>query len=394
MNKTLSNKVVLLLAAVFAMTPFAIDSYLPSITSIARDLKVDTAMVSITVSLYVFGLAIGQLIGGPLSDKLGRLKVLVGGLSLFAIGSLFLASVDDISWFWFWRAIQSLGGGIAVVVVPATIRDNATGRDAAKLFSLIALIMMIAPSIAPTVGTLIMNSLGWQWIFRLSALLAFIVAIYAIPTMPKGQVTTAKDSISFFAVFKNKQALGYLISQSFSYTVLMTFITNAPFAYMVHYQVSAEMLSGLFLANVLGVVVINRLNSLLLNRYDPELLLSAFIKLQLAGVLILVSSQLLLPTNLLFAATGFIVTTAAIGGIMANANVSFLKHFGRNAGMASAAVGASQYFLGAGISALAAILSNDSLWPIVIIMLLATVLSLLGSTHANNKNKHQVENFV
>lgn len=387
MKNSISRSLVVLLAAVFAMTPFAIDSYLPAIPSIAKELNVDTAMISITVSIYVFGLAIGQLIGGPLSDRFGRMKVMVAGLVIFAFCSVMLALAANVHSFWLWRILQSLGGGIAVVGVPATIRDNTEGSESAKLFALIALISMIAPSIAPSVGTAIMNILGWHWIFIISGSLALVVAFMATRVLPKQKKRASVASpVRYKDVFTESKALGYMVSQSFSFSVLMTFIANGAFAYMIHFGVTPELFSVLFLVNVIGVAIVNRINSFLLSHHSPEKLLVNFIGLQVLGTTTLIASQIIAPSNLWFAVIGFVISISANGGIMANSNASFLKHFGKGAGVASAAIGATQFFTAASISALAALLSKDSLWPMVGIMFCASLISLFGAIKANNHN--------
>ncbi|MGY5449577.1 multidrug effflux MFS transporter [Agarivorans sp. MS3-6] len=391
MQQLISKKLVFMLAAVFAMTPFAIDSYLPAIPLIAEDFSVNTSMISMTVSLYVFGMALGQLIGGPLSDKYGRKPVMVMGLSIFAVCSVFLALANNLAYFWLWRCLQSIGGGIAVVGVPATIRDNAKGKEAAKIFSLVMLIMMIAPSVAPSIGTLILKYFGWHWIFISSGLLAAVVAIWAIFVMPKHtQPTHSATKVSFASILANRQARGYLIAHAFGYAVLMTFITNAPFAYIVNFGVSEQLFSILFLANVVGVITINRLNAYMLNRVEPEKALVSFLGLQWFGGLILLSALILAPNNLWFAASGFIICMAATGGTMSNSNACFLKYFGRGAGTASALLGALQFFSGAAISAIAAMLTQHTLWPMVLIMLGSASIALISTLKANQLNDSQL----
>jgi len=254
MEKHITKSIVVLLAAISAITPFAIDSYLPAIPVIASDLHKDTSLVAITVSIYILGLAIGQLIGGPLSDRFGRKPVTVFGLIIFAVGSLLLADVQSLEMLWIWRVLQSLGGGIAVVGIPAIIRDNAVGKESAKLFGLVALITMLAPSIAPSVGTLILNTLNWHWIFIMLSVFAVIVAVSTVFTMPKAikskKVIKSQASAGYLSVFKERRALGYLLAQAFAYAVLMTFLTNAPFAYIEHFHVSTALFSGLLLGNI------------------------------------------------------------------------------------------------------------------------------------------------
>ncbi|MFT6985269.1 MAG: DHA1 family bicyclomycin/chloramphenicol resistance-like MFS transporter, partial [Psychromonas sp.] len=250
MKNNISMSLLLLLASIFAMSPFAIDSYLSAIPVIADDLNTQTSLVAVTVSIYILGLAMGQLLGGPLSDRWGRRPSTILGLLVFAIGSVLLANVQSIEMLWIWRIVQSIGGGIAVVNVPAIIRDNAIGKEAARLFSLIALIMMIAPAIAPTIGTVILHTLSWHWIFIMLSLVAVIVAIAAFRIMPDTKrAKKVKPSGGFLSVLKERRALGYLIAQGFGYAVMMTFIANAPFAYIEHFHVSPELFSGLFIAN-------------------------------------------------------------------------------------------------------------------------------------------------
>lgn len=379
MKTNISMPLLLLLAAIFAMTPFAIDSYLPAIPMIADDLNTQTSLVAITVSIYILGLAIGQLIGGPLSDRFGRMPIIVFGLLIFALGSLLLANTQSLTMLWTWRVLQSLGGGIAVVGVPAIIRDNAVGKEAARLFSLIALIMMVAPAIAPTVGTLILHNLSWHWIFILLSIVAVVVAVSAFLVIPKTKKNkNSKGSASFLSVLSERRALGYLLAQGFSHAVLMTFITNAPFAYIEHFQVSEKLFAGLFIANVITIIIINRVNSLLLRRYEPAALLKVFLAMQLLGALILVTAMHFAPENLWLTVTGFVICIASISGIIPNSSACFMHYFENNAGIASALLGAVQYGISAAVSALAAILSHDSLWPMILTMLIANLIALAG----------------
>lgn len=360
----------------------------------ATAMDVDISMLSVTVSLYVLGLAVGQLIGGPLSDKKGRRPVMAVGLVIFAVGSLLITTSIHIESLWLWRFIQAIGGGIAVVGVPATIRDNTSGKESAKLFSLIALIMMIAPSIAPTIGTLILRMAGWQWIFHLTSVLALCVAVLVMQFIPKRKASksvemTTEESTTkkggLLAVFKEKQALGYMLAQAFAYSVLMTFVTNASMIYMTVFKVTPEHFSVLFIANICGLVTINRLNTLLLRWYEPAQLLKAFLLMQVTGGLILLTASIAAPGNLHIAVIGFVIAIAANGGTMSNASACFLKYHGHNAGSASAVLGAVQYTVGAAISASAAFISMGRVQPVVIVMLLSSLIALTGAVIASRK---------
>ncbi|WP_028864837.1 multidrug effflux MFS transporter [Psychromonas aquimarina] len=395
--KTISKTLILTLAAVFAISPFAIDSYLPAMPSMAAAMQVDISMVSVTVSLYILGMAVGQLIGGPLSDRRGRRFVMMLGLLIFAAGSVLLTTSSSIETLWLWRFIQAAGGGMAVVGVPAIIRDISSGKESAKLFSLIALIMMIAPSIAPTVGTLILSMSGWQWIFYFLAVIAVIVialVMLFIPTLSertkKTLSTTQPDSKSsgLRSVFRQKNALGFMFAQAFAYSVMMTFLTNASMIYMEIFGVSAAHFSMLFIANICGLVIINRLNTLLLRWYEPATLLKCFLLLQVGGGLILIASVFIAPDLLYFAVAGFVISIAANGGIMANASACFLKYYAFNAGSASAVLGAMQYAVGAAVSAFAAVISSGKMLPVVLVMLLSSAAALVSAVSADKKSRN------
>lgn len=377
MKKNISTTSIILFAAIFAITPFAIDSYLPAIPVIAADLNSETSLVAITVSIYVFGLAIGQLLGGPLSDRFGRMPIIVTGLLIFATGSLLLAYAQSLETLWIWRILQSLGGGVAVVGIPAIIRDNVVGKESARLFSLIMLITMLAPSIAPSVGTIILKTLNWHWIFIALCLFAVTVAITALFVMPKTMQTKKSKAVGGYrSVFKERRARGYLYAQGFTFAVLMTFIANAPFAYLEHFQVTTELFSGLLLSNIVGITIINRINSFLLHRYEPANLVKVFLGMQFTGMMILISATLFAPDNIWLAASGFVIAIAAGAGIMPNSSTCFMHYFEKNAGVASALFGAMQFGISAIVSAFAAMLSYNSLWPMILTMLAANLIAL------------------
>jgi len=397
-NKKVSKKLVVTLSSIFAISPFAIDSYLPALPRIAEKMQVDISMLSVTVSLYILGLGFGQLIGGPLSDKHGRLPIMILGLGIFASSSLLLTTSTNISQLWAWRLVEAIGGGIAIVGVPAIIRDNANGREAAKLFSLIALIMMIAPSIAPSIGNLILSFQSWQWIFYFIAIFACFAMLMAIKFIPHqskkaklkyeaehGEGAPKPKAIKFIDILKDKYAIGYLIAQGFAFSVMISFVTNSAMIYMGEFKVNADTFSLLFAINIFSLIVINRLNNFLLNRFEPSVLLRFFLTLQFIGTILLVTNFMFENKNLPFAVFAFALTIGANGGIMANSSACFLSFFGKSAGTASATLGFFQCITGAAVSAFAAFISMGHPFPVVLIMLTSSSIALSAVIYSNKK---------
>lgn len=393
-SKKISKRLIITLSSIYAISPFAIDSYLPALPLIASEMNVDISLLSVTVSLYIFGLAIGQLIGGPLSDKHGRLPIMLLGLGIFAFSSLLITTSTHISLLWMWRLLQAIGGGIAIVGVPATIRDNADGKEAAKLFALVSLIMMIAPSIAPTIGNVILSLHSWEWIFYFITAFSCVAMLMAKSFVPHQSAkqkkllaitVERKKGIRFIDVFKHKQAIGYMIAQGFAFAVLITFVTNSSMIYLTIFDVSTNAFSMLFAANIGGLIIINRLNTVLLNRFEPSSLLRCFLTMQVTAGVLLVVSSFLVPQSLTFTAIALVTMISANGGVMANSNACFLKYFGNNAGTASAVLGAFQCAIGATVSAFAAFVSMGYLQPVVIIMLCSSSIALTAVIRSNKR---------
>lgn len=382
MSKSISASLIVLLASVFALSPFSIDTYLPAIPTIASELNVEINWVAMTVSLYVFGLAIGQLLGGQFSDKYGRRIVMMVGLVIFALGSVAISSAQSIQVLWACRFIQSIGGGIAIVCVPALIRDNAEGREAARLFSLIALIMMIAPSIAPSVGTLILTLLNWHFIFIFLGILGFTLAVYAFFVVPKPVLKTSQNTpklMSYSEVLRQRTVFGYLLALAFGFSVMLIFLTNSPFVYMEYYGVSEKVFSVLFLMNVLGLIAINRLNSYLLKKHGPAVLLVRFIQMQLCGAIILLLSVTFFPQHMYGVVAGFIIMVSANAGIMPNTNACYLQYFKQNSGKAAGLLGSMQFLTASIVSGLVAYFTQGNLWPVAIGVVLASAIALWGA---------------
>ncbi|MEX1664512.1 multidrug effflux MFS transporter [Zhongshania arctica] len=371
-------RLIISLALIFALSPLAIDMYLPTIPAIAGELAVPVQDVAITVSLYILGLSFGQFFGGPISDYIGRRPVLFIGLVIFALASLLIAYTDSLEVFWVARFVQALGGGFAAVVVPAIIRDHTEGQATAKLFSQIMLITIIAPAIAPSIGTFLYSVSGWRMIFVVLAAYAALVClmgaifIRGAPKLSAVDDTLAKDGLltRYRFVLSNTTAMRYLFSQALAFSVMVTFLANAALVYIHQYGATETQFAMLFAANVVTLGVANRINNYLLNTIPAPRILPKAMMLQCAGTagLLLISDF----TPALWVVVPLIMLSiGALGGVMGNSQASALQFFPKHSGIASALLGSAQYLIGGLISGVSTLFLSDKMWPMTVTMFVA-----------------------
>ncbi|GAA4103026.1 multidrug effflux MFS transporter [Zhongshania borealis] len=379
-STVLPLRLILLLASIFALSPLAIDMYLPTIPAIAAELAVPVQDIAVTVSLYMLGLGFGQFFGGPISDYAGRRPTLFFGLAVFAVASLTLAATDSLAVFWTARFFQAAGGGFASVVVPAMIRDHTEGQATAKLFSQIMLITIIAPAIAPSIGTLIYSLSGWRLVFLVLAGYALTVCILSsliIKNVASESRPKLTDSLltRYKFVLQNRTAMGYLLAQSLGFSVLITFVANASLVYLNLYGQSEAVFSMLFAGNIITLAVANRVNNRLLNTIPaaqilPKAMVLLFIFCSALLLVTAFSPPLWVVVPLVMMAVG------SLGGVMGNSQACALQFFPQHSGIASALMGSAQYLIGGVISAISTQFHSEQMWPMTVTMFIAAAIGL------------------
>lgn len=361
----------ILMALISACGPLALDAYLPGIPYMAHDLGVPASQVATTVSIFVLGLAAGQLIGGPLSDKIGRKRVILAGLVIYAASCAIISQTDK---FWVlatFRLIQAIGGGFAFVCVPALIRDRASGKEAAKLFAMVGLIMVAAPALAPSLGAICIALGGWHNIFYFMVAYPLVVATivtFAIETDKPHEPQTVSACKRYRQVYSISEAHRYLFAQGLTYSVMIIFVANASFIYQQYYQLSDHIFGLFFGANIVLIAICNRINSARLTHFAPEKLLKQTTRIQL-GTILLTVLAVACGHPLWAVACGIILTIGQQGAIMPNASAVYMSHFKHNTGAASALMGSVNFVSAAIFSAFSTWIYNGTLWPVVLTML-------------------------
>ncbi|MBR9883075.1 MAG: multidrug effflux MFS transporter [Oceanospirillales bacterium] len=376
---------VFILAALTALAPLATDAYLPAIPTIAQALGRPITDVELSISFFLAGFSLGQLFGGPFSDHFGRRTGIFFGLALFITGSLAITFTPSIEWLWFFRVIQALGGGITVVNTPAIVRDLSSGRESARTMSRMAMILMLAPLLAPVLGSLILQTLSWQMIFVLLLIYGCILAVVIYHMLPETrQIQTDRPNAlrRYWMVLRNRHALGYLFSACFGYGSLFAFITGSPSVYMGYFNLSESTYPLAFGVNVIALVVLNKINIRLLASHRPRSLLLAGQLIQIgAGAMLFgyvslsddVQVQFFIPLVMLFFGCHGLVSANSMAGIT--------DLFPTNSATATALMGACGFAFGAFSGSLVGTLYDGTPLPMALVMfacaLLAPALRLL-----------------
>ncbi|MBY6034075.1 multidrug effflux MFS transporter [Marinobacter daepoensis] len=389
-------QLALLLGMTVALGPLALDAYLPAFPDIADGFGIPHADVGLTLSAYVATLGLAQLVGGPLSDRYGRKLILFIGLTVFAIAAVMIAQATNLSELVSWRIVQGIGGAFCAVSVPAIVRDQVGGQEAARLFGLIGLIMFIAPAAAPSLGALMLVLGDWHWIFVVLAGYAlFLAVVLQCALFPRlkprpSAVTPVKTLVTnYLLVLRHRTTMRFVGIQVLCFSTMMLFITHASFIYQEWFGLSNSAFSILFAANIGLMAILNLINRPLLRRFSSVVLLRVQVILQFVALIGLVS--VVAVGGPPWAVVAFIIAAIGCqGGIVPNNMANALEFFPHLGGTAAAMLGASQFTLAGVVSALSSTFGGDALLPIVLSMLACSagaVLLALGAPAAVAREK-------
>lgn len=377
---------ILLLGGLTAIGPASIDMYLPSLPSIGKDLAAATRDVQLTLAVYFVGMALGQLLYGPLSDRLGRKGPLLSGIALFVLASIGCAFAPNVWALVAFRFLQALGGCAALVVSRAIVRDVFPVQDAARVFSLMTLVMGVAPILAPMAGAALMAVLGWRAIFIALALFGALALAVAATRLPETRPASTRQAEAASSLgddlrhlLRDKRFLGFSLAGGVAQAGMFAYISGSPFVFIELHQVPATAYSWIFGANALGLILASQGNGWLLKARSPHTLLRhsllapATFGLALAGTAWMGVGGV---WGLLLPLFGYV---ASLGFVFPNATAAALEPHGRRAGFASAVMGALQFGLAAIASTLLGRLHDGSALPMALVI--ATCGTLAFLTH-------------
>ncbi len=373
---------LVLLGSLTAIGPLSLDTYLPALPDMTRDLSASQARIQLSLTTCLIGVAVGQLVTGPLSDRWGRRRPVIVGLAAYTLLSLLCTLAPSAETFAAARFFQGFAGGMGTVVARAIVRDLYAGRAAAKYFSRLTLIFGLAPMIAPAFGSLLLNFGDWRVIFValtvIGALLATVVAWRLPETLPVARRNTGGLlSIARIArvLITDRIYLGYTLTQGLAFAGLLGYLSGSSFVLQDVFGLSVGMYSLIFGVNSLAFVAVGQLNARLLDRHGPRQLLITALGLGLLAALGLIAGALLEALPLVIVA--MLVFLGSLGMVMPNGTALALDRHGAHAGTAAALLGGIQAVVAAGAAPLVGIGGEGSALPMALVIAGAAAGSLL-----------------
>ncbi|WP_064555003.1 multidrug effflux MFS transporter [Buttiauxella noackiae] len=386
-SKTAGLSFVIILSALMAFTSLSTDIYLPAMPLMAADLH---GNAELTITGFLIGFCVAQLIWGPLSDHFGRRLPLFIGMALFMIGSVGCALSTDITQIVFWRVFQALGACTGPMLARAMIRDLFSRTRAAQMLSTLMIIMAIAPIAGPLLGGQMIKFTSWHAIFWLLAVIGglMFVSLFWLPeTLPEEKRVKASLPSAFrnyYALLTNTTFMRFTVCLTFYYVAAYAFITGSPFVYITYFGVEPQHYGWLFALNIVGLMSMSVINRRLVQRYSLEVLLKfAVVTAAVAALVLAVAAKLEIGGLILIVAAVFVFFSMN-GIIAATSTAAALDSVPNVAGSASAFMGSLQYGSGIISSLLLALLSDGTPWTMSWIIGLFTVASAVMALSTRN----------
>ncbi|MFD2643672.1 multidrug effflux MFS transporter [Pseudomonas japonica] len=369
-------RTILILGALSAFGPLAIDFYLPGFPAMALAFGTDEKHVQATLAVYFLGLSIGQLVYGPIADRFGRRVPLLAGVILFTVASLACAYAPSLDALIAARFVQALGGCAGMVLARAIVSDKCDAVGSAKVFSQLMLVMGLAPILAPMLGGLLVNLYGWQSIFLALTLFSALCALAVLRGLPESlPADRPRPPLSgalgqYLRLLRDPLFLGHAVTGGISMAGMFAYIAGSPFVFIKLYGVPAEHYGWLFGANAAGFILVAQVNARLLAKRGPAFLLARMVWLYLAAGAVLLGVSALHTEALWPLLIPLFVCIASLGCIIPNASACAMNGQGARAGSASALLGCLQFSVAAGAAALVGVLHDGSAMPMAMVITL------------------------
>ncbi|MFN7118398.1 MAG: multidrug effflux MFS transporter, partial [Saprospiraceae bacterium] len=390
--------IILILGALTMIGPFSIDMYLPGFPAIAKDLQTSIANVQLSLASFFVGLALGQLFSGPITDRFGRKKPLYIGLGLYMLASLACVFAPNVETLIALRFVQALGGSVGMVVSRAVVRDLYEPEEVAKIFSMLMLVMGVAPIIAPSLGGIMAATVGWQAIFLSLTGISGLILLGMYLGLPETRPYDASISLhpvnvfkDYITIFKNRQFLTYTLVSGISGAGMFAYISGSPFVFIELHQVPEATFGIIFSANAFGLIMSGQLNRLFLRRFSTVQIVKFVNIIQLIFGTLLVFYGFTHWGGLPMLIFLLFIYLAVLGFLYPNSGALAMAPFGRNAGGASALLGSLQFVISAVVAGLVSAFDNGTALPMAGGMAICSLLVFIVLQIAARNDKKAVK---
>jgi MFS transporter, DHA1 family, multidrug resistance protein len=377
-------RMIVVLGALVALGPLTIDMYLPALPKIADDLSVSSSVAQLTLTGTLAGLALGQLIVGPLSDSLGRRRPLMAGIVLHMLASMLCLFAPNIEVLGVARLLQGMGAAAGMVVAIAVVGDLFAESVAATVLSRLMLVLGVAPVVVPSLGAAVLLKASWHWVFAVLVVLAgllLLMAALALPeTLPASHRRPLKVrsiAATYVELLRDVRFVILVLVAALGMSGLFAYIAGAAFVLQDHYGLDQQVFALVFGAGAVALIAATQFNVVLLRRFAPQtIVVWALVGASLAGVVFVGLAFAHIGGLLAFVLPVWVIL-AAMGLVIPNAPAVALSRHPDAAGTAAAVLGAGQFGLGAAVAPLVGVLGNDEV-ALALVMTVGMVIALLA----------------
>ncbi|HDN3472870.1 TPA: multidrug effflux MFS transporter [Staphylococcus aureus] len=375
---------IIILGSLTAIGALSIDMFLPGLPDIRHDFQTTTSNAQLTLSMFMIGLAFGNLFAGPISDSTGRRKSLIIAMIIFTLASLGIVFVHNIWLMVALRFLQGVTGGAAAVISRAIASDMYSGNELTKFMALLMLVNGIAPVVAPTIGGIILNYSVWRMVFVILTIFGFVMVIGSLLKVPESLTVTNRESSSglktmfknFKILLKTPRFVLPMLIQGMTFVLLFTYISASPFIIQKIYGMTAIQFSWMFAGIGITLIISSQLTGYLVDFIDSQKLMRGMTMIQIIGV-ILVTIVLLNHWNFWILAIGFIILIPPVTGVATLGFTIAMDESSSGRGSSSSLLGLVQFLFGGVASPLVGVKGEDNPIPYIIIIIATAVILII-----------------
>lgn len=377
-------QLAVILGSITTIGPLSIDMYLPALPTLVADFGTTAALVQLSLTFFLLGLASGQLVAGPLSDVYGRRRPLLIGMFIYAVSSVLCAFSPSIGLLIVLRFIQGLAGSVGVVVSRAAVRDLYSGSELTKFFSLLMIVNGLGPILAPVIGGQLLRVTTWQGIFLVlfaAGIIFCLTILLRLPeTLPKERRSKSGlkgTLLTFRVLLGNRNFMGYALSQGFVTASMFAYISGSSFVLQNIFAVTPQVYSLIFAVNGIGIIITGQIAGRLAGKVsETKLLLSGLLLCTMGGILLLLT--VLVGGGLIPILICLFAVVSSVGIVGATSFSLAMQDQGETAGSASALIGLIPLLLGSCVAPLVGLGGVESALPMAIVMACTGILSILS----------------